>query len=917
MSQARILSRSSSSAAGVDLPEPIRPDTYSMARDVLDLFRSLLVEVGSPLLPEMDELLSGRMSVGDVPEDRRFLALQGFGVWHQLIAIAMEYEGAQYRRREERAGRAMIGTFADVLGRAKAKGIDRRTIEAAVSRLMVQPTMTAHPTETKRVTVLEIHRRIYRRLTELLTRDWTPQEFERLKEALKAEVEILWLTGELRLEKPSVAQEVDWGIHFFDEVLFEALPTVVESLGDALGGTYDAAAPADFLHFASWIGGDRDGNPFVTAEVTRAALARYRSAAIASYRAGLKTLSADLSIGVSVVSFSEDFRAALDGLLAQCGAKRAAIEARNSGEPFRQYCAALACRLDATEAADRGERAEATPYARPAEFLRLVQILINALRESGAPSAAARKVLPLERRLRIFGFHTVRLDIRQNATVVNRSLAEILSAIDGTVIKGPEDPDWSHRLVAALRDEAPDLSSFDLSDETRDLVELFELLGEARLRDPASIGAFILSMTTSAEDLIAVYLLSQWCSSKALSIMAPMPIVPLFETIDDLRASHEILDTIFSNRAVRRLIREAGDRQEVMLGYSDSNKDGGFFTSNWELAKAQVALKRIGRKHRVEVSFFHGRGGSVSRGGAPAGRAIAAQPIGTVEGRMRVTEQGEIVSAKFANRGTALTILERLVGAVLDHTLQPPDTARPDEIGEYKEAFEALSGLSQVKYLDLVRMPGFIDYFNEASPVEELGLLKIGSRPARRFGSAPQNLSDLRAIPWVFAWSQNRHMLTGWYGIGTALSSFTGVRGESGHSLLQRMYDTSPLFQLVIDEAEKLLFQCDLSIARLYADLVRDPVAAKTVFGAIEAEAKLTEEMILFLTQEKSLALRFPEFRTRTESMRPQMEGLHRLQVDLLRKVRAGRGADDARAEDVDALLMTIHVISGGLGWTG
>ena len=214
-------------------------------------------------------------------------------------------------------------------------------------------------------------------------------------------------------------------------------------------------------------------------------------------------------------------------------------------------------------------------------------------------------------------------------------------------------------------------------------------------------------------------------------------------------------------------------------------------------------------------------------------------------------------------------------------------------------------------------MPGFIDYFNEASPVEELGLLKIGSRPARRFGSAPQNLSDLRAIPWVFAWSQNRHMLTGWYGIGTALSSFTGVRGESGHSLLQRMYDTSPLFQLVIDEAEKLLFQCDLSIARLYADLVRDPVAAKTVFGAIEAEAKLTEEMILFLTQEKSLALRFPEFRTRTESMRPQMEGLHRLQVDLLRKVRAGRGADDARAEDVDALLMTIHVISGGLGWTG
>ncbi|TFF27861.1 phosphoenolpyruvate carboxylase [Jiella endophytica] len=888
-----------------------------MAKDVLDLLRSMLIDVGSNLLPEIDDLLAGRISVGEVPEARRFLALQSFGVWHQLIAIAMEYEGAQYRRREERAGRAMIGTFADVLERARENGVDREAIGAALSRLKVQPTMTAHPTETKRVTVLEIHRRIYRRLTELLTRDWTPHEVATLKAALRAEVEVLWLTGELRLEKPSVAQEVDWGIHFFDEVLFEALPSVVDSLDHALSQACDLKAPETCLHFASWIGGDRDGNPFVTADVTRQALARYRETAIGSYRAILGRLAADLSIGVSVVSFSPEFRSALDGLLAQCGSERVGIEKRNAGEHFRQYAAALACRLEATAEADRGAAPVATPFARPAEFLRLVQTLREALRETGAPAAAERKVLPLERRLRLFGFHTVALDIRQNATVVNRSLAEILSAVDGRAIAGPEDPAWPERLASALRDEAPDLSGLELSDETRDLVALFELLAEARRRDPAAIGAFILSMTTSAEDLIAVYVLSQWCSGGASGIVAPLPIVPLFETIEDLRASHEILDTIFSNRAVRRLLREAGDRQEVMLGYSDSNKDGGFFTSNWELAKAQVALKRVGHRHRVEVSFFHGRGGSVSRGGAPAGRAIAAQPIGTVDGRLRVTEQGEIVSAKFANRGTALTMLERLVGAVLDHTLQPPDTARPDEIGEYKEAFEALSGLSQVKYLDLVRMPGFIDYFNEASPVEELGLLKIGSRPARRFGSAPQNLGDLRAIPWVFAWSQNRHMLTGWYGIGTALSSFTGVRGEPGRALLQKMYDTSPLFRLVIDEAEKLLFQADLSIARLYADLVGDPVAAANVFRAIEAEAKLTEEMILFLTEERSLALRFPEFRARAEGMRAQMEGLHRLQVDLLRKVRAGRGTNEARPEDIDALLMTIHVISGGLGWTG
>ncbi|MBO0903329.1 phosphoenolpyruvate carboxylase [Jiella sp. MQZ13P-4] len=888
-----------------------------MAKDVLDLLRSLLIDVGTGLLPEIDALLCGRTPVDEVPEARRFLALQAFGVWHQLIAIAMEYEGAQYRRREERAGRAMIGTFADVLKRAEAHGVSRTALDEALARLRVQPTMTAHPTETKRVTVLEIHRRIYRRLTELLTREWTPQEVETLTAALQAEVEVLWLTGELRLEKPSVAQEVDWGVHFFDEVLYEALPAVVQSLDHALSQSYGGEAPETCLHFASWIGGDRDGNPFVTAEVTRAALRRYRQSALAAYRPILARLAGDLSIGVSVVSFSQEFRSALDGLLAQCGIERVGIERRNAGEHFRQYAAALLCRLDATIEADRGAPAAATPFARPAEFLRLVQTLRQGLCETGAPAAAERKVKPLERRIRIFGFHTVALDIRQNATVVNRSLAEIFSALDDRPITGPESPGWAERLAAALREEAPDLAGLALSEESRDLVALFQLLAEARRRDPAAIGAFILSMTTSAEDLIAVYVLSQWCSGGASTIMAPLPIVPLFETIDDLRAAHDILDTIFTNRAVRRLVREAGDRQEVMLGYSDSNKDGGFFTSNWELAKAQVALKRIGRKHRVEVSFFHGRGGSVSRGGAPAGRAIAAQPHGTVDGRLRVTEQGEIVSAKFANRGTALTMLERLVGAVLDHTLQPPDTARPDEIGEDKEAFEALSGLSQVKYLDLVRMPGFIDYFNEASPVEELSLLKIGSRPARRFGSAPQNLSDLRAIPWVFAWSQNRHMLTGWYGIGTALSSFTGVRGEPGRALLKKMYDTSPLFRLIIDEAEKLLFQADLEIGRRYADLVTDPVAATNVFRAIEAEARLTEEMILFLTEEHSLALRFPEFRTRAEGMRAQMEGLHRLQIDLLRKVRAGRGTNDARPEDIDALLMTIHVISGGLGWTG
>ncbi|WP_372837318.1 phosphoenolpyruvate carboxylase, partial [Puniceibacterium confluentis] len=347
----------------------------------------------------------------------------------------------------------------------------------------------------------------------------------------------------------------------------------------------------------------------------------------------------------------------------------------------------------------------------------------------------------------------------------------------------------------------------------------------------------------------------------------------------------------------------------------DSNKDGGFLTSNWELAKAQTAVRRVGEKHRVQVSFFHGRGGSVSRGGAPAGRAIAAQPPGTVDGRLRVTEQGEIVSAKFANRGTALGNLEYLSAAVLAHTLESPK-GQPDA-PEFNEALEALSGLSQVKYLDLVRSPGFIDYFNESSPVDELSLLKIGSRPAKRFGTSPRDLSDLRAIPWVFAWSQNRHMLTGWYGIGSALSAFTRVRGDDGLDLLRRMFERSRLFRLVIDEAEKVLFQSDMDIARSYAALVQNDQTRASIFDKVQAEHDLTRNMILAVAGGRSLSDRFPAFREQAHSIAPQMAGVHRLQVDLLRQVRGAGGAEQADPADVDALLMTIHVISSGLGWTG
>ncbi|WP_108130658.1 phosphoenolpyruvate carboxylase [Gemmobacter caeni] len=877
------------------------------------VLRACLIKAGQRDFPEIGDFLSGRIAIDQVPSHRHFLALQCLGAWHQMSAIAQEFEASQLRRLSERGGAPVAGGFSAVLQRARSMQVSPGQMAAALSRLRICPTMTAHPTETKRVTVLEIHRRIYRRLTELLTRTWAPQEEASYRDALLAEVELLWLTGELRLAKPTVQQEIDWGIHFFHEVLFDALPTLVDGLGYALEHQYGLEPPEHFLQFSSWIGGDRDGNPFVTAEVTRYALQRYREAALSKARASLLALIPSLSVAMSVAEPSTRFMAALEDALDHCGSARAAIEQRNPGEPFRQFAAALLLRLEATLSGDPG----VVPFGRSEEFRLAVMALRHGLSECGAAAVSRRRVLPLERRARIFGFHTVSLDIRQNATVVNRSLAEILRLLDPADCPMPGTLGWSARLARALKEDPPDFASLQTSEETRDLITLFEVLIDARRRDPAAIGAFVLSMTTSAEDILAVHVLARWATGPFHGGQKALSVVPLFETIADLRAAPGIMTAVLGNRAVRRMIHEAGDSQEVMLGYSDSNKDGGFLASNWELFKAQMALRKVGARHRIDVSFFHGRGGSVSRGGAPTGRAIGAQPPGTVNGRLRVTEQGEIVSARFANRGTALAHLEHLVASVLLHTLEPPGAQRPDEAGEFFEALEALSGLSHTKYLDLIRTPGFISYFDQASPISELGLLKMGSRPARRFGGATRDISDLRAIPWVFAWSQNRHMLTGWYGIGTALSNLARVRGDSGMALLRRMFEGSRLFRLVIDEAEKLLLQSDLGIASLYADLVTDKQSAAAVFGAISAEHDLTREMILRITGEGNLCQRFPEFHARVHEMRPQMEGLHRLQVDTLRKVRASGGPEAATQDDISTLMMTIHVISGALGWTG
>ncbi|MBB6469403.1 phosphoenolpyruvate carboxylase [Aminobacter lissarensis] len=894
--------------------------TGSFQEDVRGLLLSQMKCVARSRDQRLIEVIDGTSPVDRLNPDLRIPALQALGIWFQLLAIAGEIIGVRSRRALERTGSAdaVVGSFSNVVGELARSGYSAEQIQTTLDMLDISPTMTAHPTETKRVTVLECHRRIYRKLTELEQQRWAPRERTRLVEEVLCEIEILWMTGELRLERPTVDREVAWSLHFFREVLFEATPQLYDALEYALARHYPQyrIEPTCFLHYASWVGGDRDGNPHVTAAVTRAALGQYRLAAIKSYQEPLQRLLTGLSVSTHVIQMPPDVAKAMGSLLAGSGVAEA-ILARNPDEPFRQCSAAMQARIAATLKPGPGVGA-AKPYAAASKFHRDLTVLYDALMRLNCGTAAHRLVRPLIQRVATFGFHTASLDIRQNSTVTDRAVRECLAARNGAGAVKPLE-DISERIRVELRDGqrlGVDLSAF--SDEARELLDLFSVVAEAKQRDKNAIGAFILSMTRSAEDLLGIYLLSQFCglaTAEDGSGTIGLRIVPLFETIADLRAAPAVLDQLFSVSLVRRSLREFGNCQEVMLGYSDSNKDGGFLASNWELSKAQKEIRKIGAKHRIRIRFFHGRGGSVSRGGAPTGRAIAAQPPDTVAGCMRVTEQGEVVSAKFANRGTALQNLEILSASVLAHTLKSPDEAALKDVPEFEEALGALTGMSQVAYSSLVGEPGFIDYFNQASPVEELALLKIGSRPARRFGA--KDLADLRAIPWVFAWSQNRHLITGWYGIGSALNSLVTVRGDAGRALLGQMFERSRFFRLMVDEVEKTLYQTDLELGRLYAGLVTDRKIRDRIFGKIEIECDLTKRMLSDITGISDLSVRFPAFKRQVDRIRPQMEGAHRLQVDLLKEVRSFAPGKSAPKRSVNALLLSINCISAGLGWTG
>ena len=868
----------------------LRADLYRLWRNVIGR--------RAPHVADLIEGTGAELPLGDAA----IPCLQAITIWFQITRIIDENTAMRDRRQAEarHGAEAVEGSFAKTLAELDP-GMTAVEFAEMARQLSVGPTLTAHPTEAKRVTVLEIHRRIYRNLVTLETQRWTPREREDILLDIESEIDLLWMTGELRLERPSLKDEIEWGLQFFRDSIFDAVPQVFDRFVSASRSRFgEVAEITPCIKFHSWIGGDRDGNPNVTAAVTAEAVRRSREVVLEKYIAGVREAAARISITSRIVKIPLPDEARLRAIIGQTG-QAILHEGRNPGELFRQALTVIAERLAATGTATGG----AFAYATVGQFVEDLRSLDAALVAIGADRIAERHLRPIRWRAETFGFRTATLDVRQNSTVTTAVLAEIW-ALQGPVPAFGSKA-WSERLRREIG--APDLAVVDrarLGPEARELLDLLALMRDVRLScDTDAIGPFILSMSRSSDDILAVYLLARHAGFGAEKL--DLHVVPLFETIEDLRRAPAVFDDLLKVPLAHRSMKSRENTIEVMLGYSDSNKDGGFLCSIWELDKAQRRISQTLARHDMRPVFFHGRGGSVSRGGAPTERAIAAQPVGTIHGQLRITEQGEVVSSKYANRGTAMNQLELLASSVLAHMqvrVQP--AANPEHV----DALEALSGMSQTAYSTLLTLPGFIDYFQQASPVEELAMLKIGSRPARRFGA--KSLADLRAIPWVFAWSQNRHLLTGWYGFGAAIASFRQVRGAEGDRLLAEMFAHHRLFRLMVDEVEKSLLLSDMGIAETYAGLVEDQGLRDGVFTRIREEHARSLSAIRDLTDTAVIGTRFPIMRDRFERLRPQLDRINRLQVNLLRDART-RPSTRAAVP----LIQSMNSIAAGLGWTG
>ena len=839
--------------------------------------------------------------------------VRAFSYFSHLANIAEDQNNIRRMRQSSKAGEApRQGTLPLTLLHARTAGITATHLRKFFASALVSPVLTAHPTEVRRKSTIDREMEIAAVLDQRERVQLTPEELTASDEQLRRAVLTLWQTNLLRRTRLTVLDEVANGLSFYDYTFLREVPRLHCRLEDRLNEGEGVAQGelASFLKMGSWIGGDRDGNPFVTAEVMRGTLKMQSSRIIRFYLDELHVLGSELSLAAHLADVSKDLRALAE--------KSPDTSPHRSGEPYRLAVSGIFARLTATAArleveTTRAAVGDAAPYADVAEFKADIDILYRSLLANNSRVIARGRLRHLRRAVDCFGFHLARLDIRQNSAVHERTVAELTdAAMPGRSYLAMNEEARIALLTDELHNTRPLTSAFvKYSEETIGELAVFRAAAEAHAKYGAdAIPQCIISMCKGISDMLEVAVLLKEVGLVDPSGRSAINIVPLFETIEDLQSSSRIMDRILSLHDYRKLVDGRGAVQEVMLGYSDSNKDGGFVTSGWELYKAEIGLVEVFERHHVRLRLFHGRGGSVGRGGGPSYDAIIAQPGGAVNGQIRITEQGEIISSKYANADVGLDNLEVLAAATLEASLLHPRQSAPR--AEYLKAMEELSAHAFRAYRGLVyETEGFADYFWASTVITEIATLNIGSRPASR--KKTREIEDLRAIPWVFSWAQCRLMLPGWYGFGSAVEAWLKENPDSGMALLKELYREWPFFRTLLSNMDMVLAKSSIAIASRYAELVPDVVLREKIFERIRREWQGSIDRLLEITGQTRLLESNPLLERSIRNLFPYIDPLNHVQVELLKEHRA-QNIDE---QVLRGIQITINGISAGLRNSG
>lgn len=897
---------------------------YNLVEQVRKLSVAFHRDANQKANQELTKLLKGLSS------EAAMKVLRAFTYFSHLANLAEDRHYIRRRVAYERMGSHQDGSIPVAMKKLHAAGITSKAISQMLEGSLISPVLTAHPTEVQRTSILESERDIAQLL---VARDQIKEsskasapnkdallnkELKQNEEQIKARVLQLWHTRLLRFTKLTVADEIENALTYYEMTFLSEIPKIYAQLEDSLG----AEAVASFLKMGQWIGGDRDGNPNVSADTLQYAITRQAELALRHYLTEVHYLGKELSVSALLLKFAKKMQD-----LANASPD---TNEHRQDEPYRRALTGMYARLAATlksltgQDAARHAIAPQNPYKSSQEFLTDLQTIEASLVSQGAKALVDRRLRGLIRAVEVFGFHLATVDLRQSSDKHEEVLSELLNfaAIECNY-SALSEGEKRKLLLSLLKDPRPlrvvghQYSEFFISE-----IAIFEMAKRMReLFGAEAIRHYIISHAETVSDLLEVLLLQKEVGlihgTLGKKATADLIVVPLFETIDDLRNAAQIMQEFYDLPGILDLVKRSGGEQDIMLGYSDSNKDGGIVTSNWELYCAELALVKVFEslegKHGVKLRLFHGRGGTVGRGGGPSYEAILAQPPGTVRGQIRLTEQGEVIGSKYANPEIGRRNLETLVAATLEATLLKPTKPATKA---FLAAAAKISQSSMNAYRGLVyEAPGFAEYFFDATPIREIAKLNIGSRPASR--KANQRIEDLRAIPWGFSWGQCRLTLPGWYGFGTAVQEFLNqpkaADKKAALALLQKMYKEWPFFRTLLSNMDMALAKSDLALASRYSDLVPDAKLRKRIFSAIEAEWNKTVEALNVISGEKVRLAKNPALARSIRNRFPYIDPLHHLQVELVRRYRAGK--HDERVQR--GIHIAINGIAAGLRNTG